>query len=121
MSQATWPNGSDADFADLARRRDALRQAAAMPGADPLALLDATLAELDGALDAAAKLVTAGAAEPGGNVTSHRSARTRHAAGRVPPCACGVVPAGARRNHTAGERQAGELIAFRPATRPASC
>jgi PAS domain-containing protein len=41
-----------------------------MPGADPLALLDATLVELDAALDAAAKLATAGAAETGGQVTS---------------------------------------------------
>jgi len=35
MSQDTWPNGS---YADLAERRDGLRQAAAMPGADPRAL-----------------------------------------------------------------------------------
>jgi len=40
MSQDTWPNGSYADFADLARRREALRQATAMPGADPRPLLD---------------------------------------------------------------------------------
>src|ERR1035438_7782754 len=60
MPQDTWPNGSYADFADLARRRDALRQAAAMPGADPVALLDATLVELDAAVDAAAKLAATG-------------------------------------------------------------
>src|ERR1039458_9232062 len=68
MPQDTWPNGSYADFADLARRRDALRQAAAMPGADPLALLDATLVELDAAVDAAAKPAAARAAEPAGDV-----------------------------------------------------
>jgi serine phosphatase RsbU (regulator of sigma subunit)/PAS domain-containing protein len=56
MSQDTWPNGSYADLADLARRRDDLRQAAVMPGADPRTLLDATFAELDAAVDAAAKL-----------------------------------------------------------------
>ncbi len=49
MSQDPWPNGNFADLADLAGRRDALRQAAAMPGADPRALLDASFAELDAA------------------------------------------------------------------------
>jgi serine phosphatase RsbU (regulator of sigma subunit)/PAS domain-containing protein len=65
MSQDTWPHGSDA-FADLARRRDALRQAAAMPGADPRGLLEATFAELDAAVDAMTKLVESqtGAADP---------------------------------------------------------
>jgi len=57
MSQDTWPHGSYADFADLARRRDALRHAAAMPGADPRGLLEATFAELDAAVDAVTKLV----------------------------------------------------------------
>ena len=61
MSQDTWPNGSYADLADLAGRRDALRQAAAMPGADPRALLDAAFAELDAAVEA----LTKQAGEPG--------------------------------------------------------
>jgi serine phosphatase RsbU (regulator of sigma subunit)/PAS domain-containing protein len=62
MSQDTWPNGSYADFADLAGRHEALRQAAAMPDADPRALLDATLAELDAAIEVLTKLAeTAGA------------------------------------------------------------
>jgi PAS domain-containing protein len=56
MSQDTWPHGSDA-FADLARRRDALRHAAALPGADTRGLLEATFAELDAAVDAMTKLV----------------------------------------------------------------
>jgi len=70
MSQDTWPHGSDA-FADLARRRDALRHAAAMPGADPRGLLEATFAELDAAVDAMTKLVESdtGAAELSGFVT----------------------------------------------------
>ena len=55
MSQDTWPNGSYADLADLAGRREALRQAAAMPGADPRALLDAVFAELDAAVEALTK------------------------------------------------------------------
>jgi serine phosphatase RsbU (regulator of sigma subunit)/PAS domain-containing protein len=59
MSHDSWPNGSYADFADLARRRDALRQSAEMPGADPSTLLDAAFAELDAAVDAAAKLAAA--------------------------------------------------------------
>ncbi len=56
MSQDTWPNGSYADFADLAERHEALRQAAAMPDADPRALLDATFAELDAAIEVLTKL-----------------------------------------------------------------
>ena len=60
MSQDTWPNGSHADLADLAGRRDGLRQAAAMPGADPRALLDAAFAELDAAVEALTKLAQAG-------------------------------------------------------------
>ncbi len=39
---------------ELARRRDALRQAAAIPGSDAHAVLDAVLTELDGAIDALA-------------------------------------------------------------------
>src|SRR5580698_4888612 len=70
MSQDTWPNGSYANFADLATRRDALRHAAAMPGADPRALLEAAFAELDAAVDAVTELVESDAAgadlTPGG-------------------------------------------------------
>src|SRR5271165_5464094 len=39
-------------LADLASRRDALRQAAGVQGADPRSLLEAALTELDGAIDA---------------------------------------------------------------------
>jgi len=66
MSQDTWPNGSYANFVDLARRRDALRHAAAMPGADPRALLEATFAELDAAVDAVTKLAESDTGDPGG-------------------------------------------------------
>jgi serine phosphatase RsbU (regulator of sigma subunit)/PAS domain-containing protein len=56
MPQETWTNGSDAYLADLPGRREALRQAAAMPGADPRSLLDAAFAELDAAVEALTKL-----------------------------------------------------------------
>ena len=56
MPQDTRTDGSHADLADLAGRRDALRQAAAMPGADPRALLDAAFAELDAAVEVLTKL-----------------------------------------------------------------
>src|SRR5580700_8066586 len=56
MPQDTRTDGSYADLGDLAGRRDALRQAAAMPGADPRALLDAAFAELDAAVEVLAKL-----------------------------------------------------------------
>ena len=64
MPQDTWANGSYADLVGLAERRDALRQAAAMPGADPRALLDAAFAELDAAVEVLAKLAEAAAGEP---------------------------------------------------------
>jgi serine phosphatase RsbU (regulator of sigma subunit)/PAS domain-containing protein len=62
--QDTGANGSYADLVGLAERRDALRQAAAMPGADPRALLDATFAELDAAVEVLTKLAEAAAGEP---------------------------------------------------------
>ena len=64
MPQDTWANGSYADLVGLTERRDALRQAAAMPGADPRALLDAAFAELDAAVEVLAKLAEAAAGEP---------------------------------------------------------
>ena len=64
MPQDTWANGSYADLVGLTERRDALRQAAAMPGADPRALLDAAFAELDAAVEVLAKLADAAAGEP---------------------------------------------------------
>jgi serine phosphatase RsbU (regulator of sigma subunit)/PAS domain-containing protein len=48
MGPSAW--GGDS-LPDLASRRDALRQAARLPGADPEALLDAALTELDAALE----------------------------------------------------------------------
>jgi serine phosphatase RsbU (regulator of sigma subunit)/PAS domain-containing protein len=50
MSQNTG-NGGYPGFAALAERSAALRQAAALPGANPQALLDAAFAELDGAIE----------------------------------------------------------------------
>jgi serine phosphatase RsbU (regulator of sigma subunit)/PAS domain-containing protein len=64
MPQDTWANGSYADLAGLAERRDALRQAAVMPGADPRVLLDAAFAELDAAVEVLTKLAEAAAEEP---------------------------------------------------------
>jgi serine phosphatase RsbU (regulator of sigma subunit)/PAS domain-containing protein len=60
MSQDAWTDGSYADLADLAGRREALRQAAAMPDADPRALLEAAFAELDGAVEVLTKLAETG-------------------------------------------------------------
>ena len=56
MSQDTWPNGSYTDSAELAGRRDALRQAAGRPGADARVLLEAAFAELDAAVDSTASV-----------------------------------------------------------------
>ena len=63
MAQGTWPDGSDADLAELTARRDALRQAAGLPGADPRALLDAAFAELDAAVETLAKRAGTGPPE----------------------------------------------------------
>src|SRR5215470_15497227 len=57
--QEGWPSEP---LADVAARRDELRHAAGMPGADAGALLDAALTELDGAIDALAAML-AGTAE----------------------------------------------------------
>ena len=56
MPQGGRPDGA---LADLAGRRDALRQAVGLPGADPGSLVDAALTELDGAIDALAVALTA--------------------------------------------------------------
>src|SRR3984885_5472776 len=60
MPQGGRPDGA---LADLAGRRDALRQAVGLPGADPGSLVDAALTELDGAIDALAVPRTAAPAE----------------------------------------------------------
>src|ERR1035438_8704150 len=60
MPQGRWPDGA---LADLATRRDALRQAAGLPGADPRALIGAALTELDGAIEALSAVTPAGAAD----------------------------------------------------------
>src|ERR1700749_1805639 len=49
MPRGGWP---DEAAADIAARRDALRQAASLPGAEPRALIDAALTELDAAIEA---------------------------------------------------------------------
>jgi serine phosphatase RsbU (regulator of sigma subunit)/PAS domain-containing protein len=61
MPRGRWP---DEPVADVAARRDALRQAASLPGADPRTLIDAALTELDAAIEAL------GAASPGTGATA---------------------------------------------------
>ena len=51
----------DGALTDLATRRDALRQAVSLPGADPGSLVDAALTELDGAIEALADAMAAAA------------------------------------------------------------
>jgi PAS domain S-box-containing protein len=60
MPQGKWPDGA---LTDLAARRDALRQAVGLPGADPRALIGAALTELDGAIEALAAAAPAGGPE----------------------------------------------------------
>ena len=54
MAQSAGAREATDDAARLKARRDALRQAAALPGAELRPLLDAALAELDGAVEALA-------------------------------------------------------------------
>ena len=49
MPRGGWP---DEAVGDIAARRDALRQAASLPGADPGTLIEAALTELDAAIEA---------------------------------------------------------------------
>jgi serine phosphatase RsbU (regulator of sigma subunit)/PAS domain-containing protein len=68
MPRGGWP---DEAVADIAARRDALRQAASLPGAEPRALIDAALTELDAAIEAlgaASPVTAAGPDGPGGEV-----------------------------------------------------
>jgi len=118
MSQETWPNGSSADLAELAGRRDALRQAAGLPGADPRELLDAAFAELDAAVEMLAKLVR----PIPGSLTRRRGTRILrpHSARKDACCGrCSAAPAplfllepdGAIRR---ANNRAGELIGTPP-------
>jgi serine phosphatase RsbU (regulator of sigma subunit)/PAS domain-containing protein len=59
MPRGGWP---DEPAAEIAARRDALRQAASLPGADPRTLIDAALTELDAAIEALGAAAQAAAA-----------------------------------------------------------
>ncbi len=106
MPQGGRPDGA---LADLAGRRDALRQAVGLPGADPGSLVDAALTELDGAIDALAVALTAAPAErsdararrPAGNGGAPAAAR------RLPAHPGRPVPARAGQHDPAGERPGG--------------
>ncbi len=52
MPPSGGPEPPESELAELAARRDALQQAAGLPGAQIQPLLDAAFAELDGAIDA---------------------------------------------------------------------
>jgi PAS domain S-box-containing protein len=58
MSQSGGAEPPESDLAELTARRDALRQAAGLPGADLRPVLEAAFAELDGAIDALTTLRT---------------------------------------------------------------
>src|SRR5215469_15065937 len=86
------PSGSDAG--DLKERAAALRQASRLPQADPATLLDAALAELDGAVEALAEANggAAGSAGPGRALSSlHSERRLLHAVFTAAPLPLYVV------------------------------
>ena len=73
MPRGGWP---DEPVADIAARRDALRQAASLPGADPRTLIDAALTELDAAIEALAAAAPEAAPENLPGETMPESVRT---------------------------------------------
>jgi serine phosphatase RsbU (regulator of sigma subunit)/PAS domain-containing protein len=82
MQQTPRRHGAGSEIAGLKTRYGALRQAAALPGADPATLLEAALAELDAAVAALAP--DGGADEPGeggqgSSAASHAERRLLHA------------------------------------------
>ena len=82
MQQTPRRHGAGSEIAGLKARYGALRQAAALPGADPATLLEAALAELDAAVAALAP--DGGADEPGeggqgSSAASHAERRLLHA------------------------------------------
>jgi serine phosphatase RsbU (regulator of sigma subunit)/PAS domain-containing protein len=91
MNGRKMPQGKGAreSLADLAARRDALRHAAGVPGADPRALLDAAITELDAAIDALASSAEAGGAgetsPDGGPEAIRTERRLLHAAFQQAP------------------------------------
>ena len=88
MPQGGRPDGA---LADLAGRRDALRQAVGLPGADPGSLVDAALTELDGAIDALSVALTAAPADrsdaPPDGLPGTAERRLLHAAFQRTPAA----------------------------------
>ena len=62
MPPSGGPEPPESELAELAARRDALQQAAGLPGAQIQPLLDAAFAELDGAIDALTALQAQAAA-----------------------------------------------------------
>src|SRR5262249_59875353 len=73
--------GTGSEIAGLKARYAALRQAAALPGADPAPLLEAALAELEAAVAALPAAGSGAEAEPGngGSGASHAERRLLHA------------------------------------------
>src|SRR5215469_496231 len=85
---------SGSDAGDLRERAAALRQASRLPQADPGTLLDAALAELDGAIDALTEVNgdAAGSGGQGRSLTSlHSERRLLHAVFTAAPLPLYVV------------------------------
>ena len=119
MPEGGRPDGA---LADLAGRRDALRQAVGLPGADPGSLVDAALTELDGAIDALAVALTAapvgrGDAPPDG-LPGSAERRLLHAAFQRTPAALFLLEQDSTIRR-ANDRAAA-LLGSRPGTPPAS-
>jgi serine phosphatase RsbU (regulator of sigma subunit)/PAS domain-containing protein len=80
MQQSPGRHGTGSEIDGLKARYGALRQAAALPGADPATLLEAALAELDAAV---AALTGAGGGEAGAGAGGQNPSSAAHAERRL--------------------------------------
>lgn len=108
MQQASSGGGPGQEIAGLRERSGALRQSAALPGAQLAQLLEAALAELDGAIDAAAGLQAASgpgarAAPASGPDVERRLLRAMFADAPVPLFLLGRDGSIRRANRRAGD------------------
>jgi PAS domain-containing protein len=114
MEDAARRPRNDRDLADLMVRRDALRQSAALPGAQLPQVLEAAFAELDGAIEMAAARGLAAPPQPAGSHTEAGDAERKllRAAFADAPVPLFLL----ERNGTIrrANRRAGELLGSQP-------
>ena len=120
MPQPAGPPGLDLEVAALKERYAGLRQAAALPGADARAVLEAAFAELDTAVDVLGAMragPATGSSQPGGPGPEALAHGAAAAARGVPGRARADVPAWPGRHRAAGQHQGRRAARIRPRVR----